>query len=62
MKEGVHLKRATERPMRIQSFTTPAMFIVRAEVLPMRRKTAKLRPVASREEGGGGGRDSQQGE
>lgn len=34
--------------MSIQSLMTPAMFMVSADVLPMRRKTAKLRVKAMR--------------
>lgn len=36
---------ATDRRMRAQSLTTPATFMVRAEVLPMRRKMAMFSPV-----------------
>ncbi|GMN45155.1 hypothetical protein TIFTF001_014361 [Ficus carica] len=38
-----------EKAMRSQSLTTPATFIVRAEVFPTRRKTARLRAKAQRE-------------
>lgn len=34
-----HLYSQTDIPMRSQSLTTPAMFIVRAEVFPISRKT-----------------------
>ena len=38
--------RSPDSPMSIQSLTTPAMFMVSAEVLPMSRNTAMLRPGA----------------
>jgi len=35
----------TERPINIQSLATPAIFMVSADVFPMRRNTAMLRPA-----------------
>ena len=43
------LKRSTLRPIRSQSLMTPAMFIVRAEVLPISRKTAMLSAAGHKE-------------
>lgn len=41
-------KRMVERPMRIQSLSTPATLTVMAPVRPMTRKTEKLRARAHR--------------
>jgi hypothetical protein len=38
--DTTHLYSQTESPMSSQSFTTPAMFIVNADVFPISRKTA----------------------
>ena len=46
-----HPNMATDNPMSIQSLTTPAMFMVSAEVLPINRNTAMLRAVGGK--GGG---------
>jgi hypothetical protein len=40
----------TDRPIRIQSLTTPAMFIVSADVLPMSRNTAMFSAGSRRTE------------
>ena len=38
---------ATERPISIQSFMTPAMFMVNALVFPISKKTDMLSPNAA---------------
>ena len=43
---GAHWNMIQERKMSIQSLITPAMFMVRAEVLPISRNTAMLRAGA----------------
>jgi hypothetical protein len=37
----------TDKPMSIQSFTTPAMFMVKAELRPMSMKTDMLRAAGN---------------
>ena len=48
---GTHLYSMTERPISSQSFTTPAMFIVSADVLPISRNTAMLSAAAAESRG-----------
>lgn len=41
----------TDKRMSSQSFSTPATFMVKAEVLPMSRKTAMLRAANTQRQG-----------